>query len=129
MCNPPLIAIVDDDNSIRAGIHDLFQSAGLCASTFESAERFLDSPLCATAACLVTDMRMRGMSGLDLYRRIVGTGRVIPTVLITAHQRELTAVRAREAGIRIFLAKPFTPDELLECVRTALATWQAPGYP
>lgn len=129
MSEPPLIAIVDDDYSIRAGIKDLFRAAGFCAYTFESAESFYDSPIRAAAACLVTDMRMPGMSGIDLYRRIVATGRAIPTVLITAHRRELTEARARESGIHGFLTKPFTPDELLECVRAALASPQAPGYP
>lgn len=129
MSNSPHIAIVDDDHSIRAGLQDLLKSAGFCASTFESAESFFDSPARSTADCLVTDLRMPGMSGLDLYRRIVATGRAIPTVLITAHRRELTEARAREAGIRSYLTKPFTPDELLECVRTALATSQAPGFP
>lgn len=129
MSNPPLVAIVDDDYSIRAGIQDLFRAAGFSASTFESAESFFDSPIRETAACLITDMRMGGMSGLDLYHRLVATGRVIPTVLITAHPRELTEVRAREAGIRCYLTKPFTPDELLDCVRAALATPQGQGYP
>jgi FixJ family two-component response regulator len=129
MSEPPLVAIVDDDYSIRAGIQDLFRAAGFRASTFDSAESFLDSPLCEAASCLVTDMRMGGMSGLDLYHRIVTTGRVIPTVLITAHPREVTELRARQAGIRCYLTKPFTPDELLECVRAALSKRQAPGYP
>ena len=129
MSKPPLIAIVDDDHSIRAGIQDLFQAAGFRTSTFESAESFLASPLSECAAGLVTDMRMGGMSGLDLYHRIVATGRVIPTVLITAHPQELTEVGARAAGIRCYLTKPFTPDELLECMRTALSRSQVQGYP
>ena len=120
MSEPPLVAIVDDDSSIRAGIQDLFLAAGLRASTFESAESFLESPLRRIVACLVADMRMDGMSGLDLHHRIVATGRAIPTILITAHPRDLTEARAREAGIRCYLKKPFTPDELLECVRAAL---------
>lgn len=129
MSKPPLIAIVDDDPSIRAGIEDLFRAAGYCASTFDSAESFLDSPASASAACLVTDIRMRGMNGLDLHRRILATGRVLPTIVISAHRRELAEVRAHEAGIRCFLTKPFTPDELLECVRAALASPQQRGYP
>ena len=129
MSKSPLVAIVDDDHSIRAGIQDLFRAAGYCALTFDSAESFLASPLRETVACLVTDMRMSGMSGLDLFRSIVATGRGIPTIIITAHVRELTEARARQAGIRCYLAKPFTPDELLECVRAALSTSLAGGYP
>jgi FixJ family two-component response regulator len=129
MSTPPLIAVVDDDSSIRAGIQDLFLAAGFRAKTFDSAEDFLDSPVRTTAACLVTDLRMRGMSGFDLYRRILATGRAIPTVLITAYPKELTEVRRRETGIRCYLTKPFTPDELLDCVRAAIATSNACGYP
>jgi len=120
MPEPPLVAIVDDDHSIRAGIQDLFRAVGLRALTFESAESFLESPLRRIVACLVADMRMDGMSGLDLHHRIAASGRSIPTILITAHPRDLAEARAREAGVRCYLKKPFTPDELLECVRGAL---------
>jgi FixJ family two-component response regulator len=129
MSTPPLVAIVDDDSSIRAGIQDLFLSAGFRTSTFESAEGFLDSPVRMTAACLVTDLRMHGMSGLELCRRVAATGHAIPTVLITAYPKELTTVHRREAGIRCYLTKPFTPDELLDCVRAAIAAPNAGGYP
>ena len=129
MSKPPLVAIVDDDHSIRAGMQDLLRAAGYSALTFASAESFLASPLRESVACLVTDMRMGGMSGLDLYRSIVATGRAIPTVIITAHTRELTEVRARAAGICCYLTKPFTPDELLEGVRGALSRSEVQGYP
>jgi FixJ family two-component response regulator len=120
MPDVPVIAIVDDDKSIRAATQDLLKAAGFHACTFEDAESFLDSPLRATAACLVTDMRMPGMSGLDLHGRLVAAGNGIPTVIITAHPEALTQQRAREAGITCYLTKPFTPDELLGCVREAL---------
>jgi FixJ family two-component response regulator len=70
---------------------------------------------------MVADMRMPGMSGLDLYRELVASGRRIPTVIISAHPQELMQARAREAGITCWLIKPFAPDELLECVGEALA--------
>ncbi len=129
MPEPPLIAIVDDDQSIRTAIQDLFRSAGFRACAFDDAESFLDSPLRAIVSCLVTDMRMRGMSGFELYRRLLASGQGIPTVVITAHPQELTQVRAREAGITCYLTKPFAPDDLLECVRRALAPSRPRGYP
>jgi len=121
MPEPPLIIIVDDDKSIRIATQDLFRAAGFRAAAFEDAESFLDSPLRPIASCMVTDMRMPGMSGLELYRQLAASGERIPTVIITAHPQELIQLRARDAGITCYLTKPFTPDELLECVRRALA--------
>jgi FixJ family two-component response regulator len=121
----PLVAVVDDDQSMRNSIHDLLRSAGLSAVTFRDAESFLASASRATAACLVVDMRMPGMTGLELYRTLVTSGDVIHTVLITAHPEAMTQSLAREAGITCYLSKPFAPDELLECVREALAKWRA----
>jgi FixJ family two-component response regulator len=121
MTDGPLIAVVDDDRSIRNAMQDLLKAAGYSTSTFGNATSFLDSPLRASVACLVTDMRMPGMSGLELHEHLVRSGAGIPTVIITAHFEELTRERAREAGITCFLTKPFAPDELLECVREALA--------
>jgi len=95
-------------------------SAGFLTATFADAESFLTSGE-PRAACLVADMRMPGMSGLQLYQHLVASGTPIPTVLITAYASDETRLRAREAGIDCCLAKPFAPDELLECVRRALA--------
>lgn len=129
MPEPPLIAIVDDDNSIRTATQELFRAAGFRACAYEDAETFLDSPLRAATSCLVADMRMGGMSGLELHRHLVASGTRIPTIIITAHPQELARARAREAGITCYLTKPFTPDELLDCIRRALAPAQAGGYP
>jgi FixJ family two-component response regulator len=117
----PLIAVVDDDMSIRNATQDLLKAAGYSTSTFANAASFLDSPLRAGVSCLVTDMRMPGMSGLELHEHLTRSGVGIPTVIVTAHFQELTRERARDAGITCFLTKPFAPDELLECVRKALA--------
>ena len=123
----PLIAIVDDDKSIRNATQDLLKAAGFSTATFEDAESFLGSASRASAACLVTDMRMPGMSGLELHQQLVASGHGIPTVIITAHPEEWP--QAREAGITCYLIKPFTPDELLECVREALVKLQAALIP
>lgn len=121
MLEGPLVAIVDDDKSIRNATQDLLNAAGFATATFEDAESFLGSASRATAACLVADMRMPGMSGVELYQTLVTSGHSIPTVIITAHPEEVTQARGRVAGLTCYLIKPFTPDELLECVHEALA--------
>jgi FixJ family two-component response regulator len=127
MPNGPLVAIVDDDKSIRNATQDLLKAAGFSTATFEDAESFLGSASRASAACVVADMRMRGMTGVKLYQELVASGHAIPTVIITAHPEELTQARAREAGITCCLTKPFAPEELLECVYEALAKSQTRG--
>jgi FixJ family two-component response regulator len=121
----PLVAIVDDDKSIRNATQDLLKAAGFATATFEDAESFLGSASRASAACVVADMRMPGRTGLELYQELVASGDGIPTVIITAHPEALTQARAREAGITCYLIKPFSPEELLECVHAALAKSQA----
>jgi FixJ family two-component response regulator len=115
MSEGPLVALVDDDMSIRNATQDLLKAAGFATATFSNATSFLDSQVRPNVACLVTDMRMPGMTGL------VNSGAGIPTILITAHPGELDQERALAASITCFLIKPFAPDELLECVRKALA--------
>src|ERR1700756_1952126 len=120
----PLVAIVDDDRSIRNATQSLLKAAGFATATFEDAASFLGSASRASASCVVADMRMPGMTGLELDQEVVASGHDIPTVIITAHPEELTQARAREAGITCYLTKPFAPDELLECVSEALAKSQ-----
>jgi len=120
MSSRPLVAIVDDDQSIRDATSNLLQSAGFLTATFADAESFLTSSE-PRAACLVADMRMPGMSGLQLHQHLIALGASIPTVLITAYASDAARSLARAAGIVCCLAKPFAPDELLECVRNALA--------
>ena len=122
----PLIAIVDDDQSLRNATGDLLRAAGFATATFADAQSFLGSASRAATACLVADMRMPGMTGLELYQVLVASGERIPTVVITAHPEELTQSRAREAGITCYIIKPFAPDDLLECVREALAKPRGP---
>ena len=121
MAERPLVAIVDDDPSFRNATSNLLKSAGFSTAIFEDAESFLGSPSRAAAACVIADMRMPGMTGLELYQTLVASGEGVPTVLITAHPEEATQTRAREAGITCYISKPFAPDDLLECVHEALA--------
>ena len=94
MAEGPLVAIVDDDKSIRNATQDLLRAAGFSTATYEDAESFLGSTSRATVACLVADMRMPGMSGVELYETLVASGHGIPTVIITAHPEEITQARA-----------------------------------
>ena len=129
MAKRPLVAIVDDDKSFRGATRDLLRAAGFSTATYEDAESFLSGSDVATTACLVADMRMPGMTGLELYQTLVASGKDIPTVIITAHPEEVTQSRAREVGISCFLSKPFAPDDLIECVQLALAKSQLGSIP
>ena len=129
MAQSPLVAIVDDDESIRNATRDLLRAAGFSTATFEDAESFLGSESRASAACVVADIRMPGMTGLELYLTLVASGHGIPTVIITAHPEDVTQSRARRAGITCYLSKPFAPDDLLECVREALAKSRSAPIP
>ena len=125
MPRTPLVAIVDDDRSIRETTKDLLESAGPYAATFASAEDLLDSELLPRISCTVADMRMSGMSGLALHEHLLAAGRPIPTILMTAYPDESARARAIEVGVVAYLAKPFTDEELLGCISAAVD--QAPG--
>lgn len=120
MPNNPTVAIVDDDESVRDTTKDLLDSAGLSAATFASAESFLQSKGTCAIKCLIADMRMPGMTGLELYDRLAAAGTPIPTVLITAYPDERALVRALETGVICFLTKPFSAEDLLACIDIAL---------
>lgn len=119
--NNPLVAIVDDDESMRRAMSNLLESAGFATATFRDAEAFLGSRRRRGVSCLVTDMRMPGMTGLELHESLVASGSGMSTVLITAYPDETIRLRARKAGVVCLLAKPVAPEELCECVRSALA--------
>lgn len=115
-----LIAIVDDDHSAREAAISLVRALGFEAVAFASAADFLQSQQRAQTACLILDMRMPGMNGLDLYRHLAAAGTPPPTVLITAHPEDGGRERALAAGLRFYLSKPLDPNELLGCIRAAL---------
>jgi FixJ family two-component response regulator len=118
--NNPTVAIVDDDESVRDTTKDLLDSAGLSSATFDSAESFLQSKGTCAIRCLIADMRMPGMTGLELHGRLAAAGTPIPTVLITAYPDERERARALKTGVICFLAKPFSAEDLLACIQTAL---------
>jgi FixJ family two-component response regulator len=119
---PLTISIVDDDQSVRDGIVDLIRARGFDAEAFERAEHFLQSSRLQHTSCLITDARMPGMSGLELYDRLLASGRSIPTIVITAFPRDTDRARALGAGVLCYLAKPVDEDELIACIKSAVAS-------
>jgi FixJ family two-component response regulator len=117
-----LTAIVDDDESVRSAIHGLLKSVGLKTRSFASAEEFLRSGQHRETACLISDIRMPGMSGLELQARLEEEECRIPIIFITAHADTRTRMQAMRAGAVEFLGKPFDDEVLLESVRAALET-------
>jgi FixJ family two-component response regulator len=116
----PLIAIVDDDISMREALEALTRSFGFSAVTFVGAAEFLRSRERLITACLITDINMPGMNGLELHRRLTDSGSAIPTIFITAYPSDAGRSRALAAGVICYLPKPFTDDNLLTCIRSAL---------
>jgi FixJ family two-component response regulator len=116
-----LVAIVDDDESIRCALQGLMKEAGLRALSFASAEEFLESGQQRDAACLIADIRMPGMSGLELQSKLNNDHYKIPIIFITAHGDEKMRIQALRAGAVEFLTKPFDDEALLDSVRAALA--------
>ena len=114
-----LISIVDDDESIRESTKGLIRSLGYQAATFSSAEEFLQSDSVDRTACLITDVQMPGLSGIDLQRGLIAQGVRMPTIFITAFPEEETRARAMKAGALGYLSKPFSEDSLLKCLDTA----------
>ncbi|MDX6532126.1 MAG: hypothetical protein QOH41_4416 [Blastocatellia bacterium] len=118
--NNKVVAIVDDDDAVRVALEGLLRSAGLTARAFESAEAFINSGQQRQTACLIADIRMPGISGLELQAKLNAEQCRIPIVFITAHGDAQMRMQALRAGAVEFLAKPFNDEALLETVRAAL---------
>lgn len=117
----PIVYVVDDDDSVRCALADLLGSAGLETQTFASAEAFAASPRPERPACLVLDVRMPGMSGLEFQRELTGSQASLPIVFITAHGDIEMSVRAMKAGAIEFLPKPFRDQDLLDAIQEGLS--------
>jgi FixJ family two-component response regulator len=115
-----LVVVVDDDDSMRSAVQDLLEAVGLPAKGFASAEEFLSSGKQHETACLITDIRMPGMSGLELQAQLNAERCRIPIIFITAHGDEKMRLQARREGAVEFLSKPFDNEVLLDGVRAAL---------
>ena len=120
MAEPATIAIVDDDQEIREALTTLVETVGLRAEGFPSAEEFLSSPQAQDAACLLLDVRMPGMSGLELQRQLVAAHWRIPIIFVTAYADDDVRVRALAADAVDVLSKPCREEDLLRAIQTAL---------
>ena len=120
----PTISIIDDDPAVRDALLRLMDSAGFPAEVFDCAEAFLASPSRADTTCLVLDVRMPGMDGLELQRRLVASNWTVPIIFISAHADADVRARALQAGAIEFFEKPFSSTALLEAIAAAC---RAPG--
>jgi FixJ family two-component response regulator len=117
----PVISIVDDDESVREAIESLMKSVGYIAKVFPSAADFLRSGHLNDTGCLILDVQMPGMSGLELQNRLVASKSHVPIIFISAHTDTEARARALEAGAVGFLQKPFSEDALLNAINSSLA--------
>src|SRR5580658_10242063 len=116
----PIVFVVDDDSSVREGLSDLVASVGLSVEAFKSAQEFLEHNRPDAPGCLVLDVRLPGLSGLDLQRQLIRADAPIPIIFITAHGDIPMSVRAIKEGAVDFLAKPFRDQDLLDAIQHAL---------
>jgi FixJ family two-component response regulator len=116
----PTVFIIDDDRGMRQAIQDLVESVGLRAESFATGEEFLKRKRTSDPSCLVLDVRLPQMSGLDFQRRLAGSGMQIPIIFVTAHGDVPMSVRALKAGAVEFLTKPFRDQDLLDAIQQAL---------
>ena len=122
MANLPLISVVDDDDSIRESLRGLIRSVGFAVNVFASAEEFLNSDHLHNTDCLILDVRMPGMNGLELQRQLAISDRKLPVIFITAHGDEEARSRALNGGAVDYLLKPFSEEALLNAIDAALAS-------
>jgi FixJ family two-component response regulator len=115
-----LISIVEDDQPFRESMRTLVTSLGYTVESFPSAADFLASPFLTLTACLVTDVQMPGMTGVELHRHLVDAGYAIPTIIVTAYPDEVIRNRALNDGVVCYLCKPVDDEHLERCLRSAL---------
>jgi len=115
-----LISIIDDDRSVREAIQGLIRSLGYATAAFGSAEEYLDSDRIHDTACIITDLQMPGLSGIDLQRRLIADGHRTPMIFVTAFPSDRLRKHALDAGAFGFLSKPFNETSLITCIDKAL---------
>ena len=120
MSRPTLISVVEDDQPFRESMRKLITLLGYTVEAFPSAASFLASPVLARTACLVADVNMPGMTGVQLHRHLADAGYTIPTILVTAYPDEVVRNRALKDGVVCYLSKPVDDDHLERCLRSAL---------
>jgi len=120
MANHSVICVVDDDESVRESLEGLMRSVGFAVNTFASAEEFLDSDHLRNTDCLILDVRLPGMNGLELQRQLATSHSEIPIIFITSHEDDEVRARALNAGAVDYLLKPFNDEDLLNAIDAAL---------
>lgn len=125
MSEQSLIAVVDDDQAFRDSLRRLLKSLGYAVAVFSSAADFLASPALAATVCLVADVHMPAMTGIELYRYLIATGRPIPTILVTAYPDDNVQRRILAAGVKCYLSKPLEEAHLIRCLGSAFARGEA----
>jgi FixJ family two-component response regulator len=125
MMKKVLVSVVDDDRFFRDSMCRLMRSLGYTVDAFSSAAEFLASPRLVETACLIADVHMPGMTGVELHRHLVDAGYAIPTILVTAYPDEVVRDQALKDGVVCYLSKPVDDDYLERCLRSALQ----PGTP
>jgi FixJ family two-component response regulator len=119
------VSIVDDDQSVREATRCLLRSLGYAATTYASAEEFLAGPGSAQSDCLITDVHMPGLSGVELQQRLRALGINLPVIFITAYPNARTRAQVLEAGALAYLSKPYSEDKLIDCLETAMRSSDA----
>jgi FixJ family two-component response regulator len=114
-----LVSIVEDDRFFRESMSMLLESLGYSVETFSSAADFLAAPRLVETACLIADVQMPAMTGMELYRHLTETGRAIPTILVTAYPDDEARARALKEGVICYLRKPVDDEQLKRCLRAA----------
>ncbi len=126
MPNASLVSVVEDDQFFRESLRRLMRSLGYCVEAFPSAADFLASPRLVETACLIADVHMPAMTGLELYRHLIDAGYAIPTILVTAYPDDDVRARALYDGVVCYLRKPVDEKHLLRCLRAALHSDEPP---
>ena len=121
-----LVSVVEDDRFFRESMGRLMRSLGYTIEAFPSAAEFLASPRLAETACLIADVHMPVMTGIELYRRLIDAGHVIPTILVTAYPNDVDRARALNDGVVCYLRKPVDEQHLRRCLRAALKSCDSP---
>jgi FixJ family two-component response regulator len=121
-----LIAVVEDDWLFRDSMNSLMQSLGYTVETFSSAADFLASPHLAEMACLIADVQMPAMNGLELHKHLIDAGLAIPTILVTAYPNSADRARALQGGVVCYIRKPLDEEHLMRCLHAALSGSEPP---
>ena len=127
MTKTELVSIVEDDRFFRESMGRLMRSLGYKVEAFASAADFLASPRLAETACLIADVQMPAMTGIELYRHLIDTGRAIPTILVTAYPNDVDRVRVLSDGAVCYLRKPVDEEYLKQCLRAAFTSAEPPA--